>query len=170
MSGLMKLKFDDSFARRDHTMRARHGKPWTPLDYQGLHDLFMAGHSLQELCEALQRPADGVIAKLESRGYIRYCPISGSRFYLKTPGAQSTTQELPAGKEEPMNKTIETKVLINGKDSVDVSDRQIFAEIARLEQEIAKLQSIKAKSVKLAAAIAEMQADIDKLVEFVDAR
>lgn len=67
-------------------------------------------------------------------------------------------------------KNIETKVLIAGIDAATMSDTDIFSKISKLEGEISKLTAIKAKSVKLAAAIAAIEDDVQKLVAYVDGR
>lgn len=159
-------KFDDSFTRTDTKKRARYGKIWTPDDYARLHELFEGGVSLEAMCDELQRPANGILTKLDLEGYIKRDPLTGAYHVLLSRPQETANTE----KTMSTTKTIETKTLINGKDASEMSDRQIFTEIARLEQEILKLSSINHKPKKLVAAIAEMQSDIGKLVEFVDAR
>ena len=67
-------------------------------------------------------------------------------------------------------KNIETKVLIAGIDAATMSDMDIFSKISKLEGEISKLTTIKAKSAKLAAAVSAIEDDVQKLVAYVDGR
>ena len=66
--------------------------------------------------------------------------------------------------------TIETKTFIAGKDAKNMSDSEIFALIAELEADVDKLSSIRNKPKKLVASIEKTQAEIAKLVEYVDGR
>ena len=66
--------------------------------------------------------------------------------------------------------TIETKTFIQGEDASNMTDAQIFNRIAKLEDEIDKLSKIKNQPKKLQALIQTKQDDINKLIEFVDAR
>lgn len=65
---------------------------------------------------------------------------------------------------------IETKTFISGTAASTMTDAQIFARIAKLEESIETLNKIKAKPKKLVALVNQTQADIDKLVEYVDSR
>lgn len=168
----MKL-FDTSFTEHDCIRRARHGQIWSSNELRALEKLFSEGADLEEMCDKLKRPADGVVIKLAYIGCIRAVPGSRDEFECLMPRSTPTTDEAqPRAEENTMSTTpvIETKVLIKGREATDVTDREIFAEIARLEGEMAKLQAIKNKPKKLEEALSAMQADIDKLIAFVDAR
>lgn len=65
---------------------------------------------------------------------------------------------------------IEVKTMIMGSDASNMADAAIFDLIARREREIAELQKIVNKPTKLVKAIEELQAGIEKLVAYVDAR
>lgn len=171
----MKIRFDTSFARADTVRRARHGRPWTAEEYGLLRKSFMQGHSLQQMCELLQRPADGTLNKLR---YLRLVEFDSRRCcdcYVALPInhparlAHSTTE---LKKEEPtMNKNlIETKTFVNGIDASDMSDTEIFSLIAKTEAEIGKLEAIKTPSKKLAEAIAKLKTGVAELAEYVDNR
>ena len=67
-------------------------------------------------------------------------------------------------------KTIETLVLIQGQNAAELNDKQIFALIGKLENEAKRMGEITNKPKKLVAAIEQIQADIAKLVEYVDTR
>ena len=50
----MQPEFSTSFARTDNIKRARHGLPWTQAEYTVLERLFVAGHDLKHMSEALE--------------------------------------------------------------------------------------------------------------------
>ena len=65
---------------------------------------------------------------------------------------------------------IETKTFIRGMEASSLSDNDIFKLIAKLEGEVDTLGKIKVKSVKLEKAIADLNNDVQKLVEYLDSR
>lgn len=161
----MQPEFNTSFARTDNVKRARHGLPWTPAEYASLERLFVAGHDLKHISEALMRPADGVISKLQHCGFIRY-DSTNNRYRVTNPTQPATTK-----KEPTMSKQlIESKVFVNGIDATDMADAEIFRLIAKTEDEIAKLRAIKTASKKLSGAISKLEADVVKLADYVDSR
>ena len=161
----MQPEFDTSFARTDNVKRARHGLPWTLDEYASLERLFVAGYDLKRISETLMRPADGVISKLERCEYIRYDPTN-SCYRVTNP-----TQPVTTKKEPTMSKQlIESKVFVNGIDATDMADDEIFRLIAKTEDEIAKLRTIKTVSKKLSGAISKLEANVVKLAEYVDSR
>ena len=161
----MQPEFNTRFALTDNVKRARHGLPWTLDEYTELAKLFVAGHDLKYISEALQRPAEGVISKLQHRGFIRYNPAN-NRYHVTNP-----TQPATAKKEPTMSKQlIESKVFVNGIDATGMADAEIFRLIAKTEDEIAKLRAIKTASKKLSGAISKLEADVVKLADYVDSR
>ena len=172
----MKIRFDTSFARTDTERRARHGRPWTDEECSLLRKSFMQGHSLQQMCELLQRPADGTLNKLRHLRLIEFSSLRGCDYYyvalpINHPArlAHSTTE--PKKEEPTMNKNlIETKTFVNGIDASGMSDTEIFSLIAKTEAEIAKLEAIKTPSKKLAEAIAKLKTGVAELAEYVDNR
>ena len=166
----MQLEFNTSFALTDNVKRARHGLTWTPDEYITLARLFVAGHDLKYISEALQRPADGVISKLQRGRYICYDYTDGC-YRVSNPTQPATTQPATTKKELTMPKPlIESKVFVNGIDATDMSDAEIFRLIAKTEDEIAKLRAIKTASKKLSSAISKLEADVTKLAEYADSR
>lgn len=173
----MKIKFDTSFARRDTERRARHGRPWIASEYEALRELFMQGKTLQEICVALHRPADGTLNKLREQHLLRFDSVSFCDYYVALPFNHpgrllEPAPQLATTKEEPvMSKNlIESKVFVNGIDATGMSDTEIFSLIAKTEAEIAKLRAIKTVSKKLSGAISKLEADVVKLAEYVDSR
>lgn len=168
-------KFDTSFADTDTVRRERHGLHWDQTDYAQLKILFQQGSDLKTMCEALQRPADGVIAKLVSRGYIVFDAFDCCYYYYVS-GGKAVSDDYHESKFTPMKEPvmsknlIESKVFVNGTDATNMSDAEIFRLIAKTEGEIAKLKDIKTPSTKLQAAIDAMEADVVKLAEYVDNR
>ena len=167
--------FDTKWARTDTVKRLRHGMPWSDGELRNLRALYMNGASLCGMAETLQRPADGVISKLSYLNLIKSCSATLRYLRLVLPDVMGTSDAGPSlnyPKEITMNKTanIEHKTFINGSDAEQMSDTDIFKKIANLEAEIAKYEQIKAKPAKLVKVIGDLQADILKLVEFVDGR
>lgn len=79
----------------------------------------------------------------------------------------------PTTKEIDMNQTlpaIETKTYIFGQLAANVTDDQVFSQVAALEAQIEQLDKTVNKSKKLAAKIEALHADIKALNDFVDAR
>ena len=153
----MQPEFNTSFALIDNVKRARHGLTWTPSEYASLERLFVAGHDLKYISEELQRPADGVISKLQRGRYIYYDYTNGC--YRVTNHNQPETTK----KEPTMSKQlIESKVFVNGIDATGMADAEIFRLIAKTEAEIAKLRAIKTASKKLSGAISKLEADVIK--------
>lgn len=165
----MNAKFDTAFARNDTERRARHGMPWTESEYESLRNLFLAGTNLEGICKIMQRPADGVLAKLRTRGFISYSAADYCDYYRVTPTGKAATTEQ---KETTMNRDnlIESKIFINGADATGMSDMEIFRLIAKTEGEIAKLSEIKVQSKKLTATIDKLKAEVAALAEYVDNR
>ena len=161
----MQSEFNTSFALTDNVKRACHGLPWTPDEYITLARLFVAGRDLEYISEEMQRPAEGVISKLQRGGYICYDYTDGC-YRVSNP-----TQPATIKKESTMSKQlIESKVFVNGIDATDMADAEIFRLIAKTEDEIAKLRAIKTASKKLSGAISKLEADVTKLAEYVDSR
>ena len=161
----MQSEFNTSFALTDNVRRACHGLPWTPDEYITLARLFVAGRDLEYISKEMQRPAEGVISKLQRGGYICYDHTDGC-YRVSNP-----TQPATIKKESTMSKQlIESKVFVNGIDATGMADAEIFRLIAKTEDEIAKLRAIKTVSKKLSGAISKLEADVIKLAEYVDSR
>ena len=173
--------FDSSFEGRDNVTRKRHGLPWLSAELSSLRELYQEGRSLQEMCEMLERPATGTLAKLVGVGCLRRETDTRSYrsiYYCRMPLAEDTAavsetinQTETTQKEPAMTaKLIENKVYINGTDATGLSDKEIFVLIAKTEAEIDKMKAIKTPSKKLAAAIDKLQEDVVKLATYVDER
>lgn len=151
----------------------RHGKLWYSEDYEKLEELFKKGCTLELIAKGMGRSVGSVIPKLRSMGFVQ--DIGGEDFLyaidicpqpIETPKfPEAFTQE-----QEIMTKVIEGIILINGTNATELSDDQIFGLIAKLEDKATSLSNIAHKPKKLLAKIDEINADIIKLVEYVDAR
>ena len=173
--------FDSSFEGRDNVTRKRHGLPWLAAELSSLRELYQEGRSLQEMCEMLERPATGTLAKLVGVGCLtRETDTRNYRstYYCRMPLAEDTAAvnetinqtETPQKEPAMTAKLIENKVYINGTDATGLSDKEIFVLIAKTEAEIDKMKAIKTPSKKLAAAIDKLQEDVVKLATYVDER
>jgi hypothetical protein len=174
-------KFDASYADEDKRIRrAQHGKPWSEHEYKALRQLYVDGATLAQMCCTLERPAAGILPKLCDERLIRaldywtYAEVAPRRTpfgFASLPVPISPTIEAPRAEETTMSeKTIETLVLIQGQNAAELNDKQIFALIGKLENEAKRMGEITNKPKKLVAAIEQIQADIAKLVEYVDTR
>lgn len=162
--------FCTSFTYRDHSRRANHGCIWTHEHLSRLEELFHQGASLQEMCEDLQRPADGTLNKLLQKKLVRRDLISNVYYRVRR-----RPQALPPQAPEDITMTqaapvIETKTFIEGIDAANLSDEQIFKKIASLEISIKTWGAIENKPKKLDAMIEQTKADITALVSYVDGR
>lgn len=168
----MTKKFDASFSRTDCVARERHGMIWSNDDYQVLEALYDQGASLREMCEALQRPAEGVLKKLETTGCIRYDAAKGVFNQIRQQQDKETimNETKDARLEAQSAANIETKVFIRGRDAAKMSDADIFRFIGQLETEKQGLDAIQNKPKKLTAAMEALQNDIVELVKYVDER
>lgn len=177
------IKYDTSFVRRDKETRARHGKPWTPEDRANLERLFKQAVPLKDICEELQRPADGTMNKLvqwrmvirDTVGVYQYTYFVSDQYFkahqLLNP-YYPKTQPQPETKEANMSNApvIENKTFIAGVDATTMSDEDIFKKIYELENAVSKWDAMKTKPEKLKKKIAATQDDIAKLAAYVDSR
>jgi hypothetical protein len=156
---------------RDPSQWARYGMTWSAAEKEKLYGLFASGRFLEDMCMVLGRPASGVISKLQSANLIQYNPAD-DQYYINETNAESSAQPVHQSKEKDMstNIAITNKTLIGGVDASQLTDEQIFQLIARKENEIKTWETIQARPKKLQAIIDEAKADIQKLVDFVDAR
>ncbi len=189
--------FNTAFAKangiNDRSNWAMYGKPWIEQDKQKLAKLFWAGHDLKVMCEALQRPPNGVLNQLSYLRCLCFDSVLCKYFVTKHSPQQThvelkqeTDQHTAAAaeifsnlsdslKETTMSKTteiikIETKTLVNGVDIATMENSQIYSLIASQEAEIAELEKIKNKPKKLKAEIEKRQEGIDALVAHLDSK
>lgn len=157
-----------------------HGRPWLTDELDNLKRWFLEGNTIEELITKSERSASGVIPKLKAAGLISDQCVNtrtwGYDYYyaVDIPCIEHPKQPKQPEPIEPKTimaeANIKTLILIQGVDAAQKSDDDIFKLIAKLEQEAASLNNISNKPKKLLAKIKEIEADIDKLVEFVDAR
>jgi hypothetical protein len=162
--------------KADTEARANHGQKWSEADLEKLLHWFDEGHCLQLLCYLLERPAAGVISKLQAAARVHYEQGTYSYVYVTNPKSQSYSFPKPL-KETTMNAdnlpkapTLEVKTFICGADAAQMSDEEIFTLIGKKETEIKRWELIVNKPAKLNAMIAAVTADVAKLVKYVDER
>lgn len=151
------------------TGRHNHGRVWTLSQREELRRLWHEGTPTKDICDGMGRSYRSIVLKLEYFKLVKFDPMTGSYHSVDEVQVEPSAVHQQT-KENIMAANIETKVFINGADASGLSDNQIFQHIAKLEMEMDKLIGIRAKSVKKDAAIAALQADIDALVAYVDAR
>ena len=70
----------------------------------------------------------------------------------------------------PPQKAFETKVIIFGRDAANLTEQELINAIKQVEGEIARLKEVKTKSKKIAANIADLEGQLNSIVEVLDAR
>ena len=90
----------------------------------------------------------------------------------ETAASRSSSQfnNVPANPNISSFPAVLKQILIFGKEASTVTDEEIFDHIARLENEVKKLDTIENKPKSLVAKIQSLKADINALVEFSDSR
>jgi len=154
----------------DPIKRSRHGMPWDKDEVNKLLSLWdSTDFTLLQICEHMQRPVAGVLPKLRDAQRIWPDAFDHNKYWHNQRGQQPDQTNL---KDQTMSTapTIETKTFIAGQDAANMSDAQVFAKIASIEQQIDKLEQIKHKPKKLVAAIEVMRSDVVALCEYVDSR
>ena len=184
------ILYDASFARKDSVIRANHGKTWTQAHCDQLAEGFIRGLPLSQICEQLGRAGDVVLAKMVQVLMLVRVPLGNYRYEyyvtnewfikikLDNPyllAARPTpVPQLQPEIETDMNDTkspiIVTQYLIAGQNADSMDDGAIFKLIAKLELEAEQLGKISNKPKKLVARIQAIKEDVQKLVDFVDAR
>lgn len=177
--------------------RSRHGKPWTAEEHTLLMTAFCCGWQVTALGLLMHRKNSAVMARLEwlgllensspnwrqgrvtkkaagkSAAYARAASkfVDQFEFHPEPPNnLNSQPQPQTEGKSEMTTPVIQEITLIRGVDAKQMSDAEIFKLIMKLEGEVKDLSSIKASSKKIQKAIEAIEADITKLVEYVDSR
>lgn len=194
--------FDVSYAKapgsNDREKWAMYGRPWVTKDENTLFKLFWEGKDLRQMCEALERPPNGIVSRLV---HIRCLRLDSNGYkYRVCKRPQDVPQPLPevvalereiddhiaaaaehlsnvsnSLKEIIMSKTteiikIETKTFVNGVDISTMEDSAIYQLIATQEAEIEKLDKIKNKPKKLKDEITKRQDGITALVAYLDSK
>jgi len=167
-----------------------HGKRWDDNQERMLREGFTQGASLRLMCIRMGRAPSSILARLcfmhlltldESTGEYRITnptpdPVMLTDDLEVNPSAMIAAARLlnsfnqPTENTMPAIATIEQRTLINGTNAADMSDKEIFKTIAKLESEVRVLEAVNTKPKKLVAAIAALQADIEAIVAYVDER
>lgn len=171
---MAEIRFNTAFLSTDSVRRAKHGQIWQDEELCHLEKLFLCGTPLSAMCEALQRSAQGVVAKLRSQRFI--WPDSDGYHYLTDEAKIQSTKPITEStiEEEPIVTinvpVIETKTFIHGLDASTMSDEDIFVIIAKLEERWRKYDVITAKPKKMVIVMDTIRADIVALTVYVDGR
>lgn len=166
-------KFDASFKYEDQYIpRRRHGKIWERSEVEELHKRFKNGESLKYMCEALARPAEGILIKLCAAGYLEKC---GDIYYVLKPDLDETPKgnsimDKDIAIEMKEETIIEARVFIKGVDARQCSNEFIIKTIVETEAEIAKLAGIGTKSVFIEDKIKKLKGALSDLATYLDKR
>ena len=180
----MSPTFDTSFLKHDRgPERARYGAVWEVSELEELKQAFLKGVRLKGLCEALERPASGILTKLcNPLGVLSYDTTCCSYHYtnraLKAlaehglmPAPCNEPQPQPQPKKEATTMktiTITNQTLVNGRNVKDLTDSELFSLIAEQEAHIEELSKIKAQPKRLKDEIAKRQQAVLDLVALLD--
>jgi len=152
----------------------RYGLPWSEEEHAKLKSLWLdSGLSFAAICRMMKRPETGVAAKLQSMGYIRQICSLGYNEYEVLNRPSPPKAEKAA--KEPTN-TFESKIMfevktfINEQDASKLSDAEIFVLMAKAEKNLESFKNLKTSSKKKDAAIAQIEADLAKMAEYLDNR
>jgi len=152
----------------------RYGLPWTEEEYAKLKSLWLDSNlSFAAICKILKRPETGVAAKLQYMGYICHNSSLDYNEYevLNRPSplkAEKAAKELTNPFESKI--MFEVKTFINEQDASKLSDAEIFVLMAKAEKNLESFKNLKTSSKKKDAAIAQIEADLAKMAEYLDSR
>ena len=158
------------------------GKPWTIEATEALVDMFLAGHLLSELAQASGRTPGavcGVLLKLNL--IIRRDPnyfgpyvytSKAQKFRKEVEQPEEASIQLPEEEYTMSNKSepLTEMNLIFGQDAETLSDDELIEVIRKVENQITSLESIKAKSSKIAARVEALKEQLEKIVTILDNR
>ena len=155
------------------------GKVYSEKEIHDLTKTFVAGKTLQSLCDKFGRSPGGIITKLHDLGLLITCDdkyVTTERA-VAVSGLYLTDYQL---KEETMttkNQTsiepitsIDDRIFVNGCDISDVSDVDLYEIIYATEERIRHFDAINNKPKKLLIMLDKLEADVKKLVAYIDAR
>ncbi len=129
---------DNTIAKIDQIKRTRHGLPWSCEDYDKLQVCVEDGFTLEAMCNYLQRPAAGVIAKMRDK-YLTSC--NGYYFWKNVNQPETPTQ--PETKlENTMTQPLQTLTLIFGNDIKKCSELDLISVIQKCKTEIDSYDNI----------------------------
>mgnify|MGYP000325966304 CR=1 FL=1 len=151
----------------------RYGLPWTDEEYAKLKSLWLdTDWSFAAICKILKRPETGVAAKLQHMGYIYNSSLDYNEYEVLN---RPSPLKAEKAAKEPTNLfeskiMFEVKTFINEQDASKLSDTEIFKMIAAAEKNLESFKNLKTSSKKKDAAIAQIEADLAKMAEYLDSR
>lgn len=121
----------------------------------------------------MKRPETGVAAKLQHMGYI--CHNSSLAYNEYEVLNRPSPLKAEKAAKEPTNPfeskiMFEVKTFINEQDASKLSDTEIFVLMAKAEKNLESFKNLKTSSKKKDAAIAQIEADLAKMAEYLDNR
>jgi len=129
---------DNAIAKIDQIKRTRHGLPWSCDDYERLQLCVEDGLTLEGMCNYLQRPAAGVIAKMRDK-YLTYC---NGYYYWKNANQSETPTQPETKLENTMTQPLQTLTLIFGNDIKKCSPEDLISVITKCQNELTSLTNI----------------------------
>lgn len=127
---------DYDIARIDQVKRARHGMPWSCEDYDKLQLCVEDALTLEQMCNALQRPAAGVIAKMVGK-YLKRDTVRGLCCWINRNQPETETKL-----ENTMTQPLQTLTLIFGNDITKCSELDLISVIQKCKTEIDSYNNI----------------------------
>ena len=146
---------------------------WESEERKTVVELFDSGFSLEYICKDMERPPAGVLSKLAYYGKIQRSVSDGLYYVCVSEG--KIEKEPKMGNEckvacDMKAKLFETKVFILGREASTWSDGDILSLIRDRQNELVDLGTLNVTSKRVDAMKKAKQAEIDKLVEFLDGR
>lgn len=172
---------------------SRIGKNWGEQEKEDLHAMLDARMPLREICEKLGRSSLGICERGVNLGVLKKT-MESDFVFAKPQARQQPNDTIQVSNNEvnqttfteneemnyptnsitaaslPPQKAFETKVIIFGRDAANLTEQELINAIKQVEGEIARLKEVKTKSKKIAANIADLEGQLNSIVEVLDAR
>lgn len=157
-------------------------EPWTEQDKRNLQRLVKGRCSMPYMMTCLGRLEDAIQFQIdkgdfdtkslkEQKQEIESNMNNAAEHFAKVEATLIETFIQNLKENIAMSKPIfENKSFVNGLDVNEMSEAQLIAAIKTVEGEIAELKTVKSKSTKIAAKIAEMQGALANIVAVLDAK
>lgn len=152
----------------------RYGLPWTEEEYSKLKSLWIDSNlSFAAICKCMKRPETGVAANLQQMGYICHnSSLAYNEYEVLNRPSHLKAEKAAKEPTNPFESKImfEVKTFINEQDASKLSDAEIFVLMAKAEKNLESFKNLKTSSKKKDAAIAQIEADLAKMAEYLDSR
>lgn len=139
----MPLNFNVNYQERDrHIKRARHGMIWSKGELSRLEHLFRSGCGLQLMCETLERPAAGILPKLQSLSLIVYEQGTGRYYYRGSTKVDPFTEDLHGYGSKPVERPAWLQRDEDGEITVIADNRRPKSQIVYWDDTIPNFENI----------------------------